>query len=111
MFCKNCKYWRRGGELEYEEGRFGNCPELKGEIVGKNKGRNIVCMTNNRLKSGICLHPVLRDCCTDSWLCRTSRPKPRNGVFADCDEHRAFLTIGENFGCIHFEAKPEDRPS
>jgi hypothetical protein len=103
MNCKNCKHWRRGGCLVYENGRLGLNPTYTGEIVGSDgDGRSIVCLIAQHAKIGLCLHPSIGSDCVDSWLNRSIPDDRIDGVFAGCDENRGYLAVGENFGCIHF---------
>lgn len=105
MHCKNCKFWRRGGWLDYKS-RHNSSTE---EVVRENENGPIICHRNNGQNCGLCLHPSVTSDGRNSWLIDededwSKEPKtPEDGVYAGCDERRAFLYVGENFGCIHFE--------
>lgn len=103
--CKNCKFWRRGGSLNHEHGIFGNRPDVTGEIIiaKGSRGVPIVCSTDSKSEFGICLHPSIGSDYTNGWLGREDRMT--DGVYAGCDEERAGLEVGQDFGCIHFQDK------
>ena len=91
----------------YERGRYGRNPEYVGEVVGATSGgRTIICRIDPEEKSGLCLHPALSSDGTDSWLNRESRGTRSDGVHASCDDYRATLETGEDFGCVHFSPVP-----
>jgi molybdopterin-guanine dinucleotide biosynthesis protein A len=55
--------------------------------------------SESQMKRGFCSCPVV---CDDTGDCYEA---PINGIYATCDECRGELWVGEDFGCIHFEAK------
>ena len=113
MNCQNCTYWHRGGLLGYEHGRFGRNPDFVGEVVGATSDKSaVVCMTDDKSKMGLCLHPALGSDYTDNWLNRKLSEERTDGVFAGCDESRGSLMTGEDFGCVHFQHNAKvDAPS
>lgn len=88
MNCKDCKYWRRGGYFTHGDGW----------------GIGILKQDENS-KEGLCLHPSMSSDYIDGWLKRDRSREINDGVIAGCDEDRADLQVGENFGCVHFEQK------
>lgn len=74
-----------------------------GEIVGKNRQYSVVCLLDSKSKMGLCLHPSLGSDYVDDWLSRKMPEKRTDGVYAGCDENRASLNTGEDFGCVHFQ--------
>lgn len=79
MNCKNCKYFRPNTETNIDAYEVEAC-------VGY----------------GSCLNPKIIDDCKSSYLPEIPAPDTQCLV-ANCDENRAFIYVGENFGCIHFD--------
>ena len=86
MRCINCKFFNLG--------YFGHNPD----------GSKFI--ESDKLGGGICLNPKIGSCdVKDSWLETNTQLPPDDGIYASCDEDRASLFVGKNFGCIHFELK------
>jgi hypothetical protein len=102
-YCESCKYWRRGGVLVHQCGKFGLNPSFIGEIVGSTSDKHpVVCLQDEKSQMGLCLHPALGSDYVSGWLGRSADGDRTDGVFAGCDENRGHLTTGARFGCIHF---------
>lgn len=101
--CKTCKWWY-GGEA-YE--RFSECPE--GWEFVRSCGEKfetpcVVCVKDDRTANfGICRNPKLMSDSVISWEGRKFLEHNYDGVMANCDEERAHLSVGCNFGCIHHQ--------
>lgn len=84
MTCKECRWWRRGHFQTAANGSI--------EIIEDNE------------PFGMCLHQKIQSDYVIGW---THQPHKRtqDSIEAECDECRAILHVGPDFGCIHFEAK------
>lgn len=56
-------------------------------------------------RSGVCYNIKIASDYVEGWEGRNAAPdEPCNdGLTATCDEGRAHLSLGKDFGCIHFE--------
>lgn len=88
MTCKECKYWNRGGYFEHDK-------------VDWDKH---ILKTDETSQFGLCLHEKISSDYVVGWLKRSGE-KFTDGIWADCDENRGAVETGQDFGCIHFEAK------
>lgn len=48
---------------------------------------------------GVCANDKFKSDYKEMHVCKC----PVDGLYASCDEQRGYFTIGELFGCIHFE--------
>lgn len=84
MICKNCKYFKKGHFKHSSEGPI---------------------IFEEESSTGMCLHLKICSDYVDDWLGRETETPINDGVYANCDENRGHLIVGEHFGCIHFEKK------
>jgi hypothetical protein len=82
MNCHNCKYFTTSSFTH------------KHPIIVEDDGSDF----------GICLHEKIYSDSVGEWLKR-DYPAAKDTIVATCDEERAGLDIGRDFGCIHFENK------
>jgi hypothetical protein len=88
--CKDCKYYRIG-HFDYND----------------NKEKVFIDTDIADIRSyTICFNDKISSDSIDKWFNRAIGER-EDGVYAECDEERAWLHIGKNFGCIHFEQKEE----
>lgn len=84
MNCKNCKHFSKGYFQHSEIGPI---------IVWQDS------------KFGMCLCEKVTSDNINDWLGREPKEQSIDGLYAGCDENRGSLSVGEDFGCIHFELK------
>lgn len=85
--CKNCRYFMEQDcfvPKHYIE-QFPEIYALKGNEI-----------------SGFCANPKIQ---SDSIDVEKYEFEIRDGLVATCDEQRAILRVGKDFGCIHFDRK------
>jgi len=87
MKCINCKFFRMG----YFEHNA--------------DGSETIFIDSDKEDLGICLHEKIGSDYKDGWLRTKTKIPPNDGIYATCDEERAELSVGKNFGCIHYELK------
>jgi len=88
--CKNCVYFRLGCYFKNNYGTDSDLHylELTDEVDDK--------------KHGICLNEKVGCDYVDHWTKRLERKPDSDWIYASCDEERAFLSVGKDFGCIHW---------
>lgn len=107
--CKDCRWWRRGGHIDRVDVNSAceilvESPDPKSfKFWGPHKIAVLLGKHTDRL--GMCLHGKMGSDCRDSWL-GVESDRQVDGVYAASSEFRAYLIVGEHFGCIHWEAKP-----
>lgn len=103
--CANCRHWRRASWFSHNTEK---CLEHVQRADGTLTAVGIKSDDSEDQRFGLCLHPSMRSDCGDSWIYGGDNPLPADhddGVRAECDETRAWLHTGQNFGCIHFYPK------
>jgi hypothetical protein len=82
MRCHNCKYF----------------------TTYKFTHRNLIEIEDDGSDFGVCLHEKIYSDGVGSYMKR-AYPTSKDAIVSTCDEERAGLDVGRDFGCIHFENK------
>lgn len=96
MRCKDCMYFILGGYWCREE--YGGDAEIVLRYGDKQIRRR-----REEKDFGICVHDNVRSDINDSWFGREGVKLKDDSIMANCDEDRAALDVGKNFGCIYFK--------
>lgn len=87
--CKDCEFFANSFEVD--------------KLTGTDRKVQKVLDDSD---TGYCFNAFIASDFVDDWLKRDqSKERLKAGVYASCDEYRGELTVGKNFGCIHFEQR------
>lgn len=97
--CKNCKYWKRSILYKFE---YPSNHQI--EYTDRPDCFGFQCLGIIESKFGECQHPKIKYNDTGTHIQR-EQLTPDLLLYEDSDCFNVWLTIGEDFGCVHFEEK------
>lgn len=91
--CASCKYFAIGKFIH-------NTDSLD------KKDKYCIVKDDNKSDFGICLNAKISSDYVNVWTERTPT-QSTDGIYATCDDERAYLQVGKDFCCIHYDGAKE----